>query len=177
MTRSIFLVGPMGSGKSAVGKQLARQFGLRFVDSDAVIEQRTGVDIPYIFEREGEAGFRAREREVIAELTQQDSIVLATGGGAILSEESRRLLRDRGLVVYLCTSVDQQTLRTRHSRQRPLLNTPDPRGRLEELMRIREPLYREIAHLTVVTDGRRVKDVAAEIAAQLRDQVLLEGHG
>jgi len=168
--KRVFLVGPMGSGKTAVGRQLARLTGLRFVDSDAEIERRTGVDIPYIFEREGEPGFRAREREVIADLTTIGGIVLATGGGAILAEENRRLLRERGTVVYLHTSVDQQVRRTAHGRQRPLLLTADPRRRLEELMVIREPLYREVAHVVVSTDGRRVKDVAAEIAARVKPQ-------
>lgn len=168
--KRVFLVGPMGSGKTAVGRQLARLTGLRFVDSDAEIERRTGVDIPYIFEREGEPGFRAREREVIADLTMIGGIVLATGGGAVLAEENRRLLKERGTVVYLQTSVDQQVKRTAHGRQRPLLLTADPRRRLGELMVIREPLYREVAHLVVSTDGRRVKDVAAEIATRVEPQ-------
>ena len=168
--KRVFLVGPMGSGKTAVGRQLALLIGFRFVDSDAEIERRTGVDIPYIFEREGESGFRAREREVIADLTMIGGIVLATGGGAILAEENRRLLNERGIVVYLETSVDQQVRRTAHGRQRPLLHTADPRRRLAELMVIREPLYREVAHHVVSTSGRRVKDVAAEIAARLRLQ-------
>jgi shikimate kinase len=174
MGRSIFLVGPMGSGKSAVGKQLARQLGYRFIDSDTVIEQRTGVDIPYIFDREGETGFRAREREVVADLTLQDSIVLATGGGAVLADENRALLSHRGIVVYLHTSVDRQAERTQHSRQRPLLNTADRRAKLAQLMQIREPLYRGVAQLVVATDGRRVKDVAAEIAARTRDLMTAE---
>jgi shikimate kinase len=158
----------MGSGKTAVGRQLARLIGCRFVDSDAEIERRTGVDIPYIFEREGEVGFRLREREVIADLTALDGIVLATGGGAILAEESRQLLKDRGVVVYLQTSVQQQVARTGQGRHRPLLFHADPRRKLEELMIVREPLYREVAHHVVATDGRRVKDVAAEIAALVR---------
>jgi len=155
----------MGSGKTAVGRQLARLIGCRFVDSDAEIERRTGVDIPYIFEREGEAGFRMREREVIADLTTLDGIVLATGGGAVLADDNRRVLKDRGVVVYLQTSVQQQAVRTGRGRHRPLLFQGDPRRKLEELMVVREPLYREVAHHVVSTDGRRVKDVAAEIAA------------
>jgi shikimate kinase len=174
MSRSIFLVGPMGSGKSAVGRQLARQLGYRFVDSDTVIEQRTGVDIPYIFDREGETGFRVREREAIEELTQLDSIVLATGGGAVLADENRKALSRRGIVVYLQTSVEQQAERTKNSRQRPLLNTADPRAKLEQLMHAREPLYRNVAHVVVTTDRRRVKDVAAEIAARTRDLIAVE---
>jgi shikimate kinase len=123
------------------------------------------VDIPYIFEREGEEGFRAREREVIADLTNRNGIVLATGGGAILAEESRKLLKERGVVVYLQASVQQQAERTGHGRHRPLLLTSDPHKKLEELMILREPLYREVAHHVIVTDGRKVKDVAADIAA------------
>src|SRR5215218_9493482 len=112
---NVFLVGPMGSGKSAVGRQLARLLGLRFVDSDDEIEARTGVDIAYIFEREGEAGFRSREAEIIDDLSRRDGLVLATGGGAVLDAGSRERLRSRGHVVYLRTSVDQQVARTRRS--------------------------------------------------------------
>jgi len=158
----------MGSGKTAVGKRLARSLGYGFVDSDAVIEERTGVDIPFIFEKEGEAGFRQREREVIDELTRRPAIVLATGGGAVLAAENRALLAQRGTVVYLEASVDQQLARTRRSRNRPLLQTADPRSRLEELMTVREPLYREIAAIAVRTDGRKVGAVAEEIADRLQ---------
>lgn len=165
---SVFLVGPMGSGKTAVGKRLAQRLGLRFVDSDAVIEERTGVDIPFIFDKEGEDGFRARERDVIAELTRLPGIVLATGGGAVLAAENRAHLAGRGVVVYLQTSVQQQLARTRRSRTRPLLETDDPRGRLESLMAVREPLYEAVAHLVVRTDGRKVGAVAAEIETRLR---------
>jgi shikimate kinase len=165
---SIFLVGPMGSGKSAVGKHLARMLRRDFRDSDAEIEARTGVDIPFIFEKEGEAGFRRREREVIEALTLIDNIVLATGGGAVLDPENRALLASRGLVVYLDASVDQQLERTRSSGHRPLLDTADPAARLAALMAEREPLYREIANLTVATDGRMVKGVAQEIRRALR---------
>jgi shikimate kinase len=165
--RSVFLVGPMGSGKTAVGRQLARRLGYRFVDSDAEIERRTGVDIPFIFEKEGEAGFRVREREVIDELSGQAGVVLATGGGAVLAEESRRRLAERGAVVYLEATVDEQLARTRHGRHRPLLFTEDPRGRLESLMSEREPLYRSIAAITVRTDGRKVGSVVDEIERRL----------
>lgn len=165
---SVFLVGPMGSGKTAVGRRLARRLGYGFVDSDAVIEERTGVDIPFIFEKEGEAGFRQREREVIDELTRRPGIVLATGGGAVLAAENRAHLAQRGTVVYLEASVDQQLARTRRSRTRPLLQTADPCARLAELMVVREPLYREIAAITVRTDGRKVGAVAEEVADRLR---------
>ncbi len=164
---NLFLIGPMGSGKTAVGRQLARRLGLEFVDADAELERRTGVDIPYIFEKEGEAGFRQREREVIDELSVRPGIVLATGGGAVQDAVTRERLRERGRVVYLRASVDQQLLRTRHSDHRPLLRGDDPRGTLERLMTIRAPLYEEIAWLTVDTDGRRVRSVVEEIARGL----------
>jgi shikimate kinase len=143
----------MGAGKTTVGKRLAKLKGLRFIDSDQEIERRTGVDVAFIFEKEGEPGFRRREREVIAELTQEQGVVLATGGGAVNDGDNRRDLAARGFVVYLRTSVDQQLDRTRYSKHRPLLQTGDPRQRLEELMAQREPLYREIADLVVNTDG------------------------
>src|ERR1700752_3543336 len=153
--RNVFLIGPMGSGKTAVGKHLARALLFAFRDSDTEIESRTGVDIPFIFEKEGEEGFRAREREVIEHLTLLEDLVLATGGGAVLHADNRRVLAERGCVVYLKTSVFQQIERTRHSRNRPLLFDTDPQERLDSLMLEREPLYAEIADLTVSTDGRR----------------------
>jgi shikimate kinase len=165
--KNLFLVGPMGAGKSAVGRQLARLLHLEFHDSDDEIEVRTGVDIPFIFEKEGEAGFRKREAAVIDDLTANDGIVLATGGGAVLDPDSRNILGARGFVVYLYTTVDQQLTRTRKGRQRPLLQTEDPRQVLEELMAIRDPLYREVADLVVETDGRKVKAVANEILERL----------
>jgi shikimate kinase len=164
---NIFLVGPMGSGKSAVGRQLARRLGLVFVDSDAEIEARTGVDIACIFDREGEAGFRARERDVIDLLTRQPRSLIATGGGAVLDPDTRERLRSRGCVVYLRTSVDQQLARTRRSTHRPLLDTLDPRGALQRLMLQRAHLYEETADLTVDTDGRKVKTVVDEIVRRL----------
>ena len=166
--RNIFLIGPMGSGKTAVGRQLARLFRLTFYDSDADIETKTGVDIAFIFEKEGEQGFRVRERESIDRLTQMDAIVLATGGGAVIEAENRRVLRERGVVVYLQTSVDQQLERTRHARHRPLLNDTDPEQTLAALMERRAQLYAEIADITVSTDGRRVQLVAEEIQDELR---------
>jgi shikimate kinase len=166
---NIFLVGPMGAGKSAVGRQLARMLRRDFHDSDAEIEARTGVDIPFIFEKEGEAGFRRREREVIDALTALEGIVLATGGGAVLSPENREVLASRGLVVYLDASVEQQLERTRLSNHRPLLDTPDPAERLAKLMQERAPLYREIATLMVSTDGRMVREVAQEIRRSLAE--------
>ena len=165
--RNVFLIGPMGSGKSAVGRQLARMLGYEFHDSDADVEARTGVDISFIFEQEGEAGFRARERESIDRLTQLDGVVLATGGGAVLDPDNRRRLAERGAVVYLRTSVAQQLARTRHARHRPLLNGVDQEKALSELMERRAPLYAEIADVTVSTDHRRVQLVAEEIREAL----------
>jgi shikimate kinase len=165
--RNIFLIGPMGSGKSAVGRHLARLFKLSFYDSDADIEAKTGVDIAFIFEKEGEAGFRLRERESIERLTRLEGVVIATGGGAVIHGDNRRVLAERGVVVYLETSVDQQLERTRHGKHRPLLNDTDPRIKLGELMQQRALLYREIADLTVSTDGRRVQLVAEEIYREL----------
>ena len=157
----------MGSGKSAVGRQLAQRLGLAFVDSDEEIEARTGVDIAYIFEREGETGFRQREAEVIDALTARDGLLLSTGGGAILDPGTRERLRARGRVVYLRTTVDQQLARTRRSNDRPLLNNDDPRGTLERLFQQRAPLYLEVAEFVVDTDGRKVKTVVDTICRQL----------
>jgi shikimate kinase len=160
----------MGAGKSAVGRQLARQLNMQFVDSDDVIEDRTGVDIAFIFEKEGDEGFRKRESRVIDELSQRRGIVLATGGGAVIKDENRRNLAARGQVVYLHTSVAQQWARTRKGRHRPLLQQEDPRGVLEALMQTREPLYRSIADLEIDTDGRKVNSVADEIASLISDR-------
>ncbi len=166
----IFLIGPMGAGKSSIGRKLAAALGLRFLDSDSEIESRTGVDIPLIFDIEGEEGFRRRERQAIEELSANDALVLATGGGAILSDKTRRMLRDRGLVVYLETSVDEQLRRTRRDRRRPLLQTENPRDRLQALMDERGPLYRDTAHITVNTDKRAIMDVVRQIIRALEDR-------
>ncbi|HEB98818.1 MAG TPA: shikimate kinase AroK [Thiotrichales bacterium] len=169
MPGNIFLVGPMGAGKSTIGRQLARELKHEFVDSDREIEERTGVDIPFIFDMEGEAGFRRREARVIDELTRRSGIVLATGGGAVLDPENRRHLASRGTVIYLRTSVDQQLARTARDKKRPLLQTEDPRARLEELLREREPLYRSVADIVVETDGRSVRDVVRELVRLLKN--------
>lgn len=165
---NLFLIGPMGSGKTAVGRQLARVMERPFYDSDAEIERRTGVDIPYIFEREGEMGFRQREREAIECLTQIEGIVLATGGGAILLADNRRCLAERGYVVYLETSAEQQADRVKQGRVRPLISdAADPLEKLKQLIGQRGPLYREIADLIVCTDCRKVRAVADEILREL----------
>ena len=157
----------MGAGKSAVGRHLARALHLKFVDSDDEVESRTGVDIPFIFEKEGEDGFRKRESAAIDDLSKMDNVVLATGGGAVVAAENRSHLGGRGFVVYLYTSVDQQVSRTARGRERPLLDGGDPRSILEDLLVVRDPLYREIADLVVETDGRKVKSVADEIIEHL----------
>jgi shikimate kinase len=165
----VFLIGPMGSGKTAVGRALASRLGQPFMDSDAEIESRTGVDIAYNFEREGEEGFRIRERDVIDALTQLPAIVLATGGGAVLLPENRERLAARGIVVLLDTTVGQQLERKRKGRHRPLLTGTDRRARLEELAAARDPLYRSIAAFTIRTDGRAPSAVADDIASALAD--------
>lgn len=168
-SRNIFLVGPMGSGKTAVGKRLARLLGMPFVDSDAEIERRTGVDIPLIFDKEGEAGFRARERDALAELSAREGIVLSTGGGAVLLPENRSLLRERGTTVYLETSVAQQAARVRRDPNRPLIaGVADPAARLAELMAHRAPLYAEVAAVTVCTDRSQVADVVRRVVEGLQ---------
>ena len=165
--KNIFLVGPMGAGKSAVGRHLARSLHLNFVDSDDEVEARTGVDIAFIFEKEGDEGFRKREAAAIDDLTKMYNVVLATGGGAVMDADNRSHLGGRGLVVYLYTSVDQQVARTKKGRERPLLEGGNRREILEELLAKRDPLYREIADLIVETDGRKVHSVANEIAEHL----------
>lgn len=157
----------MGAGKSAVGRELARSLHLQFVDSDDEIEARTGVDIAFIFEKEGEPGFRKREAAVIDELSRLDGVVLATGGGAIIDDNSRNYLGARGFVVYLRTSVAQQLQRTRRGRERPLLAGEDHEEVLQKLMESRDSLYNEIADLIVDTDGRRVQAVVDEITSAL----------
>jgi len=161
--QNIYLVGPMGSGKTAVGRQLARELGLQFFDTDAEIEKRTGVDIPYIFEKEGEARFRERETEMLAELAAMDGIVIATGGGACLSKTNRATLATTGIVVFLKANVDEQLKRTMRTRDRPLLMTGNPREVLENLSAERTAYYEEVADICLDTSGRRVKSVATAL--------------
>jgi len=166
---NVVLVGPMGSGKTAVGRRLASYMDMAFEDSDSEIERRTGVDITFIFDKEGEEGFRTRERAVIEDLTRRDNVVLATGGGAIVDAGNRRLLRDCGTVVYLKTSVALQLERTRHSRNRPLLQNEDPEAVLQRLMEDRGPLYDEMADIVITTGNQRIDAVVWEIGERLRE--------
>lgn len=159
----IFLIGPMGAGKTTIGKQLAQSLGMTFNDSDQEIQRRTGVDIPTIFAYEGEDGFRAREKQVIDDLTQGENLVLATGGGAVIMPENRQHLSARGIVFYLSCSAEQQYERTHRDRNRPLLQTDDPLEQLKKLLEIRDPLYRSTADYTVSTEGRSATSVANEI--------------
>ena len=173
---NIFLVGMMGAGKTSVGRVLARRLNKAFYDSDHVIEQRTGVKIPVIFEIEGEAGFRHRESLVLDELTALGEVVIATGGGAVLAQANRERLHSRGTVVYLRASVKDLLNRTRHDRNRPLLQTADPRARLQELYELRDPLYREVAHVTVDTGSQSLTTLLnrlQHLLEQRRDQALM----
>lgn len=166
----IILVGPMGSGKSTIGRQLANNLKKEFKDSDHEIVARTGASIPLIFEIEGEEGFRRREAAMIDELTQLEDIVLATGGGAVLREENRHHLEQRGVVIYLYASVDQLFERTSRDHNRPLLQTENPRQKLQELMEQRDPLYREVADMVVHTDDRSIRSVVKEILVRLKQE-------
>ncbi|MFO6424505.1 shikimate kinase AroK [Motilimonas sp. KMU-193] len=161
--RNIFLVGPMGAGKSTIGRHLAQMLHLEFVDSDTEIEKRTGADVAWVFDVEGEEGFRKREEEAIDDLSQRQGIVLATGGGAVKNKDNRNRLSARGIVVYLETTVDKQLARTQRDKRRPLLQTDDPRGVLENLAEERNALYEEIADYTVKTDEQSAKVVANQI--------------
>jgi shikimate kinase len=160
---NIFLIGLMGTGKTTIGRQLAKSLKLSFADSDHEIESRTGANIPWIFDIEGEKGFRKRERAIIDELTQQQGIVLATGGGAVLDKRNRANLAERGMVIYLYTSIEHLLKRTAKDRNRPLLQTENPRARLEALFDERDPLYREIADLIVETDNRNIQSTVRAI--------------
>jgi 3-dehydroquinate synthase len=164
---NIILVGLMGAGKTTIGRLLARRLGMRFVDSDHEIEARTGASVPWIFEIEGEPSFRRREADMIRELTAASGLVLATGGGAVLNPDSRRLLSERGTVVYLRASVNSILQRTSHDKNRPLLQTADPRRKLEDLTAQREPLYREIADLVIDTGRPNVQSMVQTILDQL----------
>jgi len=173
MNNKFFLVGPMGAGKTTIGRLIAKQMGLRFYDSDREVEKRTGASISLIFELEQETGFRKRECKIIEELTQLDDIVLATGGGAVLDETNRKILASRGHVIYLYAPIDQLLNRTSRDKNRPLLQTDDPRIKLQELMAIREPLYREVAHTIIETNSSPVKNVVNNLLEILNNNKTL----
>ncbi|MFN0314453.1 MAG: shikimate kinase AroK [Burkholderiales bacterium] len=166
-SRNIFLVGMMGAGKTSVGRLMAKRLGKMFYDSDQAIESRTGVKIPVIFDVEGEAGFRQRECAVIEELSGLEGIVLATGGGAVLNERNREFLRSRGVVVYLRASVQDLWNRTRQDKNRPLLRTADPRARLAELHAQRDPIYHELAHVTIDTGRQSLRSLVERLEYRL----------
>ena len=168
--RNVFLVGMMGAGKTTAGRLMARRLKREFLDTDLEIERRCGVQVPVIFEIEGEAGFRQREAAVIAELTAREDVVLATGGGAVLDEANRRHLAARGTVVYLHAPPPALYERVRQDRNRPLLATADPQARLQELYAVRDPLYREIADIVVDTGRQSVQNLARQLLARLKEE-------
>jgi shikimate kinase len=170
---SVFLVGPMGVGKTTIGKMLARDLGLKFIDSDQEVERRAGADISWIFDVEGEAGFRERECKAIEELSAQDGIVLSTGGGAVLREENRGHLRERGFVIFLDTSLEIQINRTRNDRKRPLLQNVDHRKVLKEMKQHRDPLYNSVADLRISVGDSGSKRVVTSIVGKMTEQGLL----
>ena len=165
--KNVFLVGPMGAGKTTVGRLLGELLRQDFFDSDAEIEKATGADIPWIFDVEGEVGFRKRERKMIDFLTSKENIVLATGGGSVTAEESRRMLRERGDVVYLRASIDQQIRRMSGDNSRPLLQVEDRETKIRQLFAIRDPLYKEVSDISIETNGRNARFIAKEIHRQL----------
>lgn len=167
-TDNIILVGPMGCGKSTIGRKLANRLCRTFYDSDREIEERTGVGIPLIFDIEGEEGFRSREAAMITELCQQEQMVLATGGGVVLSAENRRHLSECGTVIYLCAPLDMLHLRTRRDRNRPLLQSCDQKQKLKEILLKRDPLYRQVADIIIETRQRSVSYVVKEIIGKLK---------
>ena len=167
LPENIFLVGLMGAGKTSVGQALAKRLHKTFYDTDQEIERATGVRIPVIFEIEGEAGFRAREAKLLAELVRRTNVVLATGGGAVLSEQNRRLLAEHGTVIYLRAAAPDLWQRTHHDKNRPLLQTADPQTRLQELFAQRDPLYREIADVIIDTGSQSVGNLAHKLEQRL----------
>ena len=164
---NIFLIGPMGAGKSTIGRRLASVLDKEFVDADHALEQRTGVDIPLIFELEGEAGFRKRESELLARLVMRENVVLATGGGVVLSAQNRANLAEHGFVIYLDAPIDLLVTRVARDRHRPLMQTSDPKATMQELMRIRDPLYRESADMVVRSTHRSSRFVVREILQRI----------
>lgn len=176
MDRSgIFLVGMMGAGKTTIGRALAQRLGRTFVDTDRVLVERCGVPVATIFEIEGEAGFRRRESAILAEVAAERDQVVATGGGAILAAANRAVMREHGTVIYLRARLESLWERTRHDTSRPLLATPDPRGRLAELLAERDPLYREAAHLIVDTGAQSASTLVGRIVAALEAHTPADG--
>jgi shikimate kinase len=165
---NLFLVGMMGAGKTTLGRALARRLGREFADTDKVLVERTGVPVTTIFEIEGEEGFRRRESAVLAELAAQEGLVIATGGGAVLSQANRELMRSHGTVIYLRARLESLWDRTRQDTTRPLLQTPDPRGTLAQILTAREPFYNEAAHVIVDTGAQSATSLASKIIAALR---------
>jgi shikimate kinase len=169
MGRNIFLVGMMGAGKTTLGRALAQRTGSEFLDTDRLLVERTGVPVTTIFEIEGESGFRRRESTVLAEIAQRDGCVVATGGGIVLAEENRRVMRESGTVVYLRARLENLWERTRHDATRPLLSTPDPRGTLQSLLEQREPLYRQAAHVVIDTGSQASSTLVSRVIAAVRE--------
>lgn len=167
LPKRVVLVGPMGAGKSTIGRMLAKELGYRFLDSDRIIEERCGANIPWIFDVEGEDGFRQRETAMLDELSSEHKTVLATGGGAIMRPENHRLLKQDALVVYLKTSIEQQVERTRKDRNRPLLQNDDPEAVLRKLFSIRDPLYSELADITMHTDRKSPRLVVRQLVNRM----------
>ena len=166
---NIVLIGPMGSGKTTVGRSLSKKLGIDFYDSDHEITDKTGVSIDHIFDVEGEEGFRKRESDILKNLCSQDNIIIATGGGAVISEENRIEISKTGSVIYLLSSVDQILRRTSKSKTRPLLeNSKNKRKTISDIINARDPLYREIATITVDTNGKKLNEVINEILVQLK---------
>lgn len=166
---NVFLVGPMGAGKSTIGRLLAAELNLNFRDSDRVIEERTGADIPWIFDMEGEEGFRERETAVLLELTNEREAVIATGGGIVLRAQNREMMKSSGFVCYLTASIEQLVERTARDKKRPLLQVENPRQKIIDLLALRDPLYHDAADFVVNTDRRSPKAVAQEIASLVQD--------
>jgi shikimate kinase len=167
LPKRIVLVGPMGAGKSTIGRQLARELGYRFLDSDRMIEERCGADIPWIFDVEGEDGFRQRESAILRELSGVDASVLATGGGAIMKEENHDWLKRDAVIVYLKASLEQQIERTRKDRNRPLLQNDDPEAVLRRLFELRDPIYSRLADMVMPTDRKSPRLVVRQIVNRL----------
>ena len=172
MPKPIIFVGPMGAGKTTIGRQVAKSLGRKFFDSDKEIEKRTGASIPLIFELEKEEGFRKRESAMIKELASKENIVIATGGGAVLKKQNRDAITKHGFVIYLCAPVEQLMRRTARDKNRPLLQTDNPKQTIKDLLKIRDPLYREVADLVIETNGFSVTQVVSKLKKVLKNQPL-----